>query len=107
MYEPFDGNMENHDLEDRGINKIISLCDKKTSALLNLMNNPNYFSYAECGTPIPEAFIKFYLQGQVIGTITFACSHGQTSLTPENSLNKFGRLNEQGNKLLDKIKPWE
>lgn len=106
-YEPFDGNMENHDLEDREIEKILRLCDKKTTALLNLVNNPNYFSYGECGTQIPEAQIKFHYGGKVVGEISFSCSHGQTSFTPENNLNKFGGLNELGNKLLHKIKPWE
>jgi len=105
--EPFYGNMEKHDLEDMEIKKIIRLCDKKTAALIKLMNNPNYFSYGECGTPIPEAFIKLYQGGQVVGTITFACSHGQTSSTPKNNLNKFGGFNEKGNQLLDKIKPWQ
>lgn len=107
MYEPFVNNMAKNNFEEREIKKIIRLCDKKTAALLNLMNNPNYFSYGECGTAIPEALIRVFRGGQEVGTITFACNHKQTSSTPQNNLNKFGGLNEKGHQFLDKIKPWE
>lgn len=107
MYEPFDGNMEELDLTDRVLKKRIKLCEAKTKAILDLMNNPVLFSYGECGTAIPEACINFYSQGKIVGTITLACNHSQTSCTPKNYLNRFEAFNSEGDMLLDKIKPWE
>ncbi len=106
-YASFNGDMDRLNLENREIKRSTKLCKKKITAILNLMNNPNYFSYGECGTAMPEAMIKLYQGGHIIGTIAFSCSHGQTSCIPENTLYKFGGFNELGNKLLDDIRPWE
>ena len=106
-YKPFDGVMSKHDLKDRELVKVVLLCQKKTNAMINLINNPNYFCYGECGTGIPESEMKFYYSGEVIGEIRFACNHGQISSNPYNMLNKFGGLNEKGNETLDAIQPWK
>lgn len=106
-YEPIDEKVFIYELKKRKPKSIIILCGKKTKAIIHLFNNPNYFMYAECGTAIPEAEIKLFNSGRVIGRIEFACDRRQTSCEPFNKLNKFGGLNEVGYRLLDEIAPWE
>lgn len=106
-YEPYNESDMNIELKSRKRKARTKLCEKKIKAIINMFNNPNYFMYGECGTPIPEADLEFYHLNKRIARIEFACDLRQTICEPYNKLNKFGGLNKKGLKILHEIAPWK
>jgi len=105
-YHQYDDKKRNFELKDRQLKFETILCAEKIQALINLVNDPNNFGYAECGTQIPESHILFFNTGKQVAKITFACGLGQLNCEPKNILINFGGLNENGNKTLNEIAPW-
>ena len=107
LYKPFDDNFKKLDFKDRDITKVIRLCDDQIYGIVNFFNNPNYFSYGECGTQIPESEILFYNKGKIVARIELSCCEGQSSCEPYNFMCKFGAINEKGIRQIKRINYWK
>lgn len=106
-YDQDDNKIMSFALKDRRPKFITVLCAEKTQKIIDLVNDPNNFGYAECGTQIPEAHILFFSNDKQVAEILFSCGHGQIACEPENILTNFGGLSEKGYNRLDEIAPWK
>ena len=79
------------------------LASGKIDTILNIVRNPLYFKWGECGTPFIESSIVFYKEGNEVAEIKSACSGGQLFFKPDNILARWGILNETGYELFYKV----
>lgn len=68
--------------------------------LLHLLNNPLYYSWGECGTPVEEFRFIFYSKKNVVGSTIISCDGNFVECEPENILIKSGGLNERGRNVI-------
>lgn len=80
-----------------------SLTAEEVTSILTTINNPLNFNWGECSTPVIEGAIIFYKSGNQIAKVERACSGGQIFTTPSNALIRWGILNDQGRRSLNKI----
>lgn len=106
LYHTFHTFNKQHIHEKKRIIHTRKLNDSIVGKLILLVNNPIYFEWGECGTPIPETEAVFYYKGKEIARIGFACTLGQLSSNPDNILTRWGNLNEQGSEILDTLGLW-
>ena len=106
LYHTFHTFNKQHIHEKKRIIHTRKLNDSIVGKLILLVNNPIYFEWGECGTPIPETEAVFYYKGKEIARIGFACTLGQLSSNPDNILTRWGNLNEMGGEILDTLNLW-
>lgn len=68
--------------------------------LLHLLNNPLYYAWGDCGTPVEEYRFVFYSQKKVVGNTIISCDGNFVECEPENILIKCGGLNERGRNVI-------
>lgn len=106
FYEPVAKEEGAIPLNQRKVKDVRVLCVEKVNLLLNIINNPLNFGTGECGTDIPVAKIVLFHQKKRVGEIVFGCNYSMISTMPENPMITGG-LTEEGDRLLEWVKPWK
>jgi hypothetical protein len=84
----------------------VLLTDNQVNRLLNIVNNPSNFHWAECGTPfINGGFVFYNKQGQIVAYMAVGCSFTSFYFSKTNIMAKYGGLEETKEffKLLDEM----
>ena len=88
----------NSDLE---VKKLGKLNDDQIIKVNKLLNNPLYFEWGECGTPVENYTIDYYENNLKIATIYIACENNFIMTEPHNVLTRHGGLTEEGRNLIN------
>lgn len=73
----------------------VLLTDNQVNRLLNIVNNPSNFHWAECGTPfINGGFVFYNKRGQIVAYIEVGCSFTSFYFSKPNIMAKYGGLEE-------------
>jgi hypothetical protein len=83
--------------------KIRALTLNERNKLIHLLNNPMYYQWCECGTPIPEYNFVIYLNGNIIANVYISCDREFVQCSPNNYLLRYGALKSTGELLLQSI----
>jgi hypothetical protein len=107
VFIDYENHFPNQRLEMKKPKYAVILCKEKIEAMIDLVNDPNNFTYGDLGTQYYDAEIIFYKSGKKKATITFDKHPEQMKFKPYNSLANSGLLkSEYSTKLFD-IAPWK
>lgn len=84
-------------------NKCKILNKEEKNSLFELLNNPLYFQWGECGTAILDHRFIFYSNRRKKATVDVSCESNMVKCSPANPLTRDGGLNDIGKMKLHSI----